>query len=314
MQVLVTGATGFIGRYVTRLALQEGFNVFILVRNFTKAKRVFGDLSDDCRIIKCDLTSDQLWKKLPDELDIVFHLAALPSRFYLGAQPPSGIENPYELLLTNTFGTLNLLFACQKSGLEKFILSSSISVFGKPIYLSIDEAHPKSCLSSYALSKFLAESLCEHSNLPFRCIILRYSSVYGPHQTTEGIIKRFLKNATTDGKMVVFGRGKETRDFVHVYDVARANILAAKAQIENSVTDFNIGSGVETRISTLAKLISRITGAEVIYDDTMKVEETRFVFNISKATQQLGYIPEIDLKYGVSDFYNFIKMGKTSIF
>ena len=283
--VLVTGGTGFIGSHLVETL--KDFCSVIVLSHTRKMKGV--------TILNADLRDEnEIRKKMSDvDIDIVFHLA--------GNVKLLGKDTAEEHLEINATVTKNLLEACRRKDIEKIIYSSSMSVFGNPLYLPVDEKHPKIPKSFYGMSKFLGEIYCNeyHDFYGLDTIILRYSDVFGPGQPMVWVTSIFINNALYDKPLQIYGSGKSSSDFVYVKDVVNANILAASKK--NAIgEDFNIGSGKETTIEELAYTIKKLTGKGSISYISEKNEKRRmFVFDISKAKKIIGYTPQHILEEGL---------------
>lgn len=284
-RVLITGGTGFIGSHLVE-ALKDICNITIL----SHTKRISGVAT-----INVDLRDESAVRKSMSDVDvdIVFHMA--------GNVRVPGKDTVQDHLEINAIGTKNLLEVCCMKGVEKFMYSSSMSVFGDPVYLPVDERHPKIPFCFYGMSKLLGENYCREYNRYYgiNTLILRYSHVYGPGQYEGRVCSIFINNALNGEPLKVYGSGETPCDFVYVRDVVNANILAAaKENIPGE--DFNIGSGRETSIEDLAQTIREIIPeANIIHVPDRNEDLKRFVFDISKSHNVLGYKPFYTLKEGL---------------
>jgi UDP-glucose 4-epimerase len=291
--VLVTGGTGFIGSHLVD-ALKDFCSVIILSRrrNIEGLKTINADLRDE----------NDICKKIGNlDIDIVFHLA--------GNVKSPGKETAEEYFEINARGTKNLLEACRKNDIEKIIYSSSMSVFGNPLYLPVDEKHPKIPNTFYGMSKFLGEIYCmEYRDFyDLNTIILRYSDVFGPRQPPVWVTSIFINNALNNKPLHIYGSGKSSVDFVYVKDIVTANINAASKK-EAIGEDFNIGSGSGITIEELAKTIKKIMNdVKITYDPKEKNnDEKKFLFDISKAKKMLGYKPNYTIENGLFEQMDYI--------
>lgn len=281
--VLITGGTGFIGNYLVN-SLKKKANLSVL----TVSKEI-----KDVKNIKVNLRDRNGVIKAARDIDIIFHMG--------GEVPTPGIRDlPQKNFEVNTIGTLNILEAGRINDVQQIIFSSTMSVFGDPKYLPMDEKHKKNPNTFYGLSKLSAEECCRLYKQLYdvKITILRYSSVYGVGQNPDWVIPTFIKNGLTEKTITIFGRGENSGDFVHVKDVVRANILSVvnkKAYGE----DFNIGSGKETSINELADIIRELVNLKIkIKHNHMNEGKTkRFVFDISKARTLIDYNP----RYTIDD-------------
>jgi len=292
--VLVTGGTGFIGSHLVE-ALKDFCKVVILSRT-----RKTGGVTT----INADLRDESdIYKKISDlDIDIVFHLAG-------NVRLPGKAKDHLEI---NAIGTRNLLEVCRMKDIEVFIYSSSMSVFGNPLYLPVDEKHPKIPISFYGISKLLGEKYCDEYRRFYgiNTTILRYSHVFGPRQPITWVTSIFINDALSNKSLRIYGTGKSSGDFIYVKDVVYANILAASQK--NAIgEDFNIGTGKETTIEELAHAIKKLTGkGDISYIPEKNKKITRFVFDISKAKEIIGYTPQYTLEEGLLEQIEYISKRK----
>ena len=295
--ILVSGGAGFIGSHlVDKLSL--GNKVIVidnlssgLLSNLEKSK-------DRITFIKGDVLDKMLLKDIVAEVELVFHSAANVG--YIRS-----IEDPYFDMDVNIKGTVNILEACRNSNVKRLVYSSSGAIFGQAKYLPIDEEHPLNPESPYAVSKLAAEKYCFafHKVHGVPVAALRYFNVYGPRQDTSeyaNVILTFFRGIREGKPLTILGDGKQTRDFVFVEDVVKANILAATQPAAVSEV-FNIATGKETSIEKLASIIKQISAKEtpVIYADPRAGEVRYSRANIEKARRLLGYSPATNLKEGL---------------
>lgn len=240
MRVLITGGAGFIGSHIVEELLRSNYEV-IVIDNLITGKKDYVPAgvrfyeSDICNALDTIFTTEQP--------DIVIHQAAQVS-------VSKSMDNPYFDGNENVLATINLLQASVKYKVKKFIFASTAAIYGNPQYLPIDEGHGIQPISFYGLSKNTAEQYIELFsnlyNLPY--VILRYSNVYGSRQNSDGeagVIANFINKVLNNQEPIIFGDGKQTRDFVFVKDVARANVLA----IDNGYNEkFNISTNKQTSL------------------------------------------------------------------
>ena len=295
--ILVTGGAGFIGsNLVDRLSL--GSRVIVLdnlssglLSNLEKSK-------DRVTFIKGDILDKRLLKDIVAEVEFVFHLAANVGNI-------KSIEDPHFDMEVNIKGTVNLLEACLASNIKRLVYSSSGAIFGEAKYLPIDEDHPLNPESPYGVSKLAAEKYCfafyKVHSLPIT--VLRYFNAYGPRQGSSGypnVIGIFFQRIREGKPLTIFGDGKQTRDFVFVEDIVKANILAATHP--SAVGEiFNIARGQENDVNKLVTIINQLSSQEntVIHADARAGEVKHSRANIEKVRRILGYNPEINLEEGL---------------
>ena len=306
MAYLVTGGAGFIGSHITEELIKRGDEVIVLDNMYSgqpenvavNPMAVFVDGS----ILDTEILGS-ICKKY--NIEGIFHLAAV-------ASVQKSIENPALVHEVNVTGTLNVLEAARKHGVSKVVLSASAAAYGdNPVFPKREDMLPEP-LSPYAVSKIASEMYCKtYAELyNMQTISLRYFNVFGPRQNPNGeyaaVIPKFTEKICAGESPTVFGDGKQTRDFVYVKDVARANILAMDSDISGL---FNIGTGIQTSLNNLAKMI--MDAAEISVD--MKYEPARegdvrhSVADISKAKSELGYKPEWELTDGIKETVEYFK-------
>ena len=296
--ILVTGGAGFIGsNLVDRLSPE---NRVIVLDNLSS-----GSLSNleksrgRITLVKGDIRDRGLLKDLVTEVEFVFHLAANVGNV-------KSIEDPTFDMEVNVKGTLNLLEACLNSKIKRLVFSSSGAIFGEAKYLPVDEDHPLNPESPYGASKLAAEKYCYafHKVHALPITALRYFNAYGPRQGTSGyanVIAIFFQRIREGKPLTTYGDGEQTRDFVYVGDIVRANILAAiSPQAIGEI--FNIGTGQAASVNQLISIITELSGREpaVIRAAARAGEVKHSRANIDKASRLLGYEPEVDIRRGVS--------------
>jgi UDP-glucose 4-epimerase len=310
--VLVTGGAGFIGSHIVDRLLLEGAYVKILddlsngdITNIPNTKKV--------EFQKGDIRNDNDVKRALEGIDLVFHEAAQ-------INPARAVKDPVYDFEVNARGTLNLLLASVKNGVKKFIMASTNTYGDASTGLMSEKfstlSEPRSLLSPYAAAKVSAEAYLKTINDEFGMptVRLRYFNVYGPRQTTKsesGVIAIFTEQILAKKPIAIFGDGTHTRDFIHVDDVVEANILAAlKEQINGEV--FNVGTGIETSIIELAKLIIKITGTNVpiIHAPPRAADFRRAKADLEKTGKFLGFQPKINLQDGLVDYIHWFRTNK----
>lgn len=299
-KVLVTGGAGFIGSHMVDKLVGAGYGVRVIDDlSEGKLSNIEGHLKNGrvC-FFEGDIRDAELVRKCVQDADAVVHLAAVTSI-------PFSVENPSLTFDVNMNGTLNLLKACTEVKVKRFVFVSSCSVYGEPDYLPIDEKHPTSPKSPYASSKLAGEAYCRvfQQKHGLKTSILRLFNVYGPRQKSgdySGVINQFAQRVKRRLPLVIFGDGSQTRDFVHVWDVADAVLKAMKTDgIEGEV--FNIGFGKATSVNSLAKCVLDLTGANlgIVYEKPRGGDVKASFADISKAERQLDYQPLVPIEKGL---------------
>lgn len=300
-RVLVTGGAGFVGSAIVEQLLSEGAAEVIALDNFVRGSRAnlaFAAGRRELKVVEGDIRDVALVDKLSRGIDYVFHQAAL--RITRCAEAP---KEAVEVLIG---GTQNVLEAAIREGIKKVVFASSASVYGEPSYLPMDEAHPFNNRTMYGAGKIACEQMLRAyfttQGLPY--VALRYFNVYGPHMDITGVytevLIRWLDAIEENKSPQIFGDGKQSMDFVYVGDVARANLLAVQSDVSDEV--FNVGTGVQTSLDELCKLLLRITHSPL----HPEYREARKVANVQarraavdKAEKMLGFKARVELAEGL---------------
>lgn len=291
-KAIVTGGAGFIGSNLVEALIQKGWEV-VVIDDLSGGKKE--NLNPKAEFHQVDIQNLDAIRPLFKGADYVFHLAALPRVQY-------SIEKPVETHNVNITGTMNVLIAAQEAGVKKVVYSASSSAYGDPKELPTKENAEPNPKSPYGLHKYVGEVYCkvwtEVYGLP--TVSLRYFNVYGPKQDPSGayalVIAKFLKLKKEGKPMTITGTGEQTRDFTHIKDVVRANILAAESKSVGHGEVMNIGAGKNYSINTVAKLI----GGEISYIPA-RLEPGNTLADNKKAKELLGWVPEVTLEEGIAD-------------
>lgn len=254
MKYLITGGAGFIGSHIAEELQKDLSNEVICLDNLRngKEKNLEGLR---VKFARQGITEDI--ESLLDGVDTVFHLAAEIS-------VSDSFNIPRKTIETNLIGTVNLLEAMKKKGVKKIVFSSTSAVFGEAQYKPVDENHPIVCDSPYAISKYASEQFIRLycHNFDLKSAIFRYFNVFGPRQSSDseygGVVAVFIDRVKKGEPLLIFGTGEQTRDFIFVKDVARANVAASKYLDSVSGRDpeyFNLGAGREVSVNEIAELI-----------------------------------------------------------
>ena len=291
MKALVTGGAGFIGSNLVDKLIKIGHEVVVIDSESAECNEKFywNSKANNHRLDVCNYEST---RSLYDGIDFVFHLAA-ESRL----QP--AILNPIEAVTKNVVGTCTVLQCAREAGVKKVIYSSTSSAYGLNKYPNY-ETDPNDCLNPYSVSKVAAEELCKmYTNLyGIKTIIFRYFNVYGERSPTTGqyapVIGIFLRQKNANEPLTIVGDGSQKRDFVHVHDVANANVLAALTDIPDEYYGqvYNIGSGENISILEIAKIISD----NYVHIPSRDGEAKTTLSCIDKSKNIFGWEPKFNVK------------------
>jgi UDP-glucose 4-epimerase len=301
-RVLVTGGAGFIGSHVCQAYRDEGWEVTAL-DDLSTGRRA--NVPDGVELVEMDLRSDDLERLFVERggFHLVNHHAAQ-------IDVRVSVDRPRHDAAINLDGLLNLLERARRHGTERFVfVSSGGVVYGETERLPIPEDHPKRPLSPYGVSKLAGEHylFCYRKvhGLPY--VALRYANVYGPRQDPHGEagVVAIFGGRLLDGRpLTIFGDGGQTRDYVYVEDVARANLLASTMEMEEpdrlDEVAYNVGTGREVSVNELADTMMRATDREVPvrHDDPRPGELRRNALRVDRLREE-GWEPATDLEEGL---------------
>lgn len=300
---LVIGGAGLIGSHVVEQLLKADVREVIVYDNF--ARGTMENLAEALKDPRCrvfPLGGDILHTDILDEamkgVDGVFHLAAL-WLLHCHEYPQSAFE-------VNIRGTFNVLEACRRHRIPRLVFSSSASVYGDALEVPMTENHPFNCWTFYGATKIAGEAMMKayHKRYGLRGVGLRYMNVYGPRQDYRGayiaVIMKALDAIDRNEPPVVYGDGSQTYDFIHVEDVARANLCAMRS--ECPIGFFNVGRGIATSVKELIELLLKLTGREdlgICYKPATEYFVTHRVGCPKAAREVLGFEWKIDLEEGL---------------
>jgi UDP-glucose 4-epimerase len=298
-RILVTGGAGFVGSNLVRALIRENAHVTILDDFFTGKLDNLVGLDRKYELIKGSVCDQDLIMDIVAQNRFIFHLAA--------RNIIASTRNPYEDFQTNIGGTLNVLLAAKKYQPERVVYTSSVSVYGNPKYLPINEDDSISLLTPYAVSKYGGEGYCQafYESYGVPVVVVRYSNVYGTMQDPQnpycGVVSKFMQHVQIGHPPEIHGDGQQTRDFTFVDDAVEATMLAALSPKAEGET-FNIGTGIETSINTLAKTILDLyqLDTEPTHIDRRDIDNIRRrVVNVEKIRRGLRWTPQYTLEHGL---------------
>lgn len=303
-KALVTGGAGFIGSNVSELLVAEGYDVIIL-DNLSTGYRQNVEHLKDVRFIQGDVRDAALLAQTTAGVEVIFHLAASVGN-------TRSIERPLEDSAVNVIGTLTLLEAARRAGVRKMIYASSAAIFGELRHLPIREDHSAEPDSPYGASKLAAEKHClAYARIyDLEVICLRYFNVYGVNQRYDAygnVIPIFVHQMLRGEALKVFGDGEQTRDFVNVRDVARANLLAARAKGFSGA--LNVATGQSVTLNELIAMLREISGEDLTieYGPVRPGDVRHSRADITAAAEALGFEPRVGMLEGLSEYWSWAR-------
>ena len=300
---LITGGGGFIGSNLAALLLAEGHTVTVL-DNFLSGYRS-NVVPLDVRLVEGDVRDPAAVAEAMTGADVVFHLAASVGN-------KRSIEQPVDDSDINVLGTIRVLERARELGVRKLVFSSSAGIFGELKELPIREDHPLDPDSPYGVSKLAAEKMClAYAKLyGIEAICLRYFNVYGPNQRYDAygnVIPIFAHLLVHGETLTVYDDGEQTRDFVNVRDVARANLLASQAVGVSGAV--NVASGTSVTINELVRKMGSVAGVEprVQHAPPRPGDVRHSLADVSAARAAFGYAPEVGLHEGLHEYMRWVE-------
>ncbi|MTJ14073.1 SDR family NAD(P)-dependent oxidoreductase [Anabaena sp. UHCC 0187] len=307
-RVLITGGAGLVGSHITEQLVKQGIAEIIILDNFVRGRReniAWALANGSVTVVEGDIRDNKLLSEVMEGVDVVFHQAAI--------RITQCAEEPRLALEVLVDGTFNVLAAAVKTGVKKVIAASSASVYGMAEEFPTSEKHhPFNNQTLYGAAKTFNEGLLRsfHEMYGLNYVALRYFNVYGPRMDIHGIytevLIRWMERIASGKPPLILGDGTQTMDFVYIEDIARANILAAQADITDEV--FNIASGVETSLNDLAQSLLAVMESNLKpeYGPARKVNSVqRRLADTKKAKEMLGFEVSISLEEGLRNLVNW---------
>ncbi|UJG44383.1 MAG: GDP-mannose 4,6-dehydratase [Candidatus Heimdallarchaeum endolithica] len=304
--ILIIGADGFIGSHL-----------FLRLKSLSKniVRTVYTSGSEKNQVYKVDIRDKEKVKDIfkKKNFNTIYYLAGLINVY-------ESLKNPELYYQVNTFGTLNIMENIRKyQENSKIIFASSALVYGKPMYLPIDETHPLNPITPYSSSKSSAEQIIHGYSKTYgiRAVILRIFNVYGPKQNYNLFIPAFIRRCL-ESKQILIGNINVTRDYIFINDLVEA-MLKVALYSNNEIEYFNIGSGKEIQLETIVNYILQLSKRDKSFlhksQDLVrenKNEISRIYADITKAKNKLNWTPKTSLKEGLNITYKYYKQNKIS--
>ena len=299
MKILVTGGAGFIGKHLVKTLL-KGKNEIIIYENFSNSSKTeLQEIKNDVKIIRGDLSNFDLLKNSLKDVDNVIHLAA-------NIDILESIKHPEKSHKINVIGSMNLLRASVINDVSGIIGASSAAIYGDPKIVPVNEKTVPNPVSPYGADKLSMENYFKaFSNIyDLNTISLRFFNVYGIGQSNSyaGVITKFIEKIENDKPLLIFGDGKNTRDYVYIDDLIQG-IQKSLKKIKGKRGDvYNIASGHSYSVNNLSKILQTIykKKLKIIYNPSRKGDLRYSATSISLAKKELDYVPKFTLKNGLS--------------
>jgi UDP-glucose 4-epimerase len=303
-RALITGGAGLIGSHIADLLVCEDVREIVVLDNFVRGTRANLEqalASGRVTIEEGDIRDAAFTERRMRGIDVVFHQAAI--------RITQCAEEPRLALDVLAGGTFNVLEAAQRAGVEKVVAASSASVYGLAgEFPTSEKHHPYNNRTFYGAAKAFNEGMLRSfaEMYGLRYVALRYFNVYGPRMDIYGayteVLIRWMDRIAAGKPPLIFGDGSQTMDFVHVHDIARANILAAQADVTDEV--FNVASGRETSLNELADALLAVMGSnggQIEYGPERKVNPVpRRLAETQRAAEMLGFRSQVKLEEGLT--------------
>lgn len=307
MRVVVTGGAGFIGSHTVELLVSRGYDVVVVDDFSTGTLENLVSVVSRVKVVNRSILDREVLDTILRGVDAVIHLAAVVS-------VEESLRDPERVYTVNATGTLYLLEAARRHDVERFVYASSAAVYGDPISLPVKETHPCRPKSVYGASKLAGEALVNSYSESYglSTISLRYFNVYGPRMKPgeyAGVVYKFFERILSGKPPVIHGDGEQTRDFVYVEDVAKANLVALESRATGT---YNIGTGRATSINELAEKIMDIAGVKLkpIHGPPRPGDIRFSVADTTMAREKLGWKPDTSLEEGLKKTLEYFRGKK----
>ena len=315
-RILITGGAGLVGSHIADLLVCERPAEIRILDNFVRGRRdnlSWAAANGPVSVVEGDIRDRALVRRSMDDVNIVFHQTAIPAA--------QCTEEPRLALEVLAEGTFNVLEAAVRAGVQKVVAASSASVYGfADEFPTTERHHPYNNGTLYGAAKAFEEGLLRSFNsrydLPY--VALRYFDVYGPRMaicgTNTAVLIRWMEQIANGQTPVIFGDGTQTMDLVHAHDVARANLMAAKASVSEHT--FNVASGTETTLNASAELLARIMGAPLLLEHRpeRRVDPVpRRLASTRRAKDLLGFEAMVSLEQGLKGLVEWWKQQALGI-
>ena len=305
MKYLVTGGAGFIGSHLTEKLVNDGHTVSVIDNLNTGKEKNLEDVRKKIEFVKGDILDNELLENLTENIDGVFHQAAL-------ASVQDSFSKPEEYQNVNVDGTENILKLAKKKKF-KVVYASSSSIYGNPKRIPTKESDEKNPINPYAKTKLKKEELAKkYAKMGVKVIGLRYFNVFGKGQSKEyaGVLKLFLERIRDKLPPKINGDGAQSRDFVYVGDVVNANIMSMNSEINHEF--FNVGTNSSITILDLAKTIIKSSklDLEPIFGPPLPGDVDKTIANIDLIKEKIGWRPTVVLEEWIDEIISTNKINE----
>jgi UDP-glucose 4-epimerase len=303
MKILVTGGAGFIGSQVADAFISEGHEVSIIDNLSTGNEK---NINPKAKFYKLSINDPEVLNIFEKEkFDVVNHHAAQ-------IDVRKSVNDPIFDANVNILGTINLLQSCVKTGVKKFTFASTGgAIYGEQEYFPADENHPVNPVSPYGITKLTIEKYLFFYKKEYglNYTVLRYANVYGPRQNPlgeAGVVAIFVNRLLKNENPTINGNGNQTRDYVFVQDVVKANLLTVNDEIS---TIYNIGTGIETNVNEVFGKLNNLAGgiAEEKHGPSAKGEQLRSVISSEKIFNKFNWRPSVKIDEGLKITFDYFK-------
>jgi nucleoside-diphosphate-sugar epimerase len=308
---LVTGGAGFIGSHIASALSAGGARVRILDDLSTGHRENIEEIGGDIDFIQGSVADEQLLAKAFENVELIFHEAAIPS-------VPRSVEAPRNTHVASVDGTFSLLLAAKEAGVKRVVYAASSSAYGDQPTLPKTEQMPPDPLSPYAVAKLVGEYYCRVFTRVYglETVSLRYFNVFGPRQDPgsqySGVVSRFISALLNNERPVIFGDGEQSRDFTYIDNVVAANLSAASAPNAAGKV-INVANGQRITLNQLLEELKQLTGRTEVtaeYREPRVGDVRHSLADISMARELLGYESRVDLRQGLQRTLDWWKTSR----
>jgi UDP-glucose 4-epimerase len=313
MRILITGAAGFLGSHLCEKYVQDGNVVYgldnLMNGNLNNIRTLLH--KKNFKFIHDDICRNELYHRLPSNLDAIIHLAAQ-------IHVDRSIINPEETFKINLEGTMKILEYARMNDIRKILFASTSEVYGSAEYVPMDEKHPLLAKHPYGVSKIAADRLCSSYNETYGLgvDIIRSFNLFGPRQKDSGyggVIAIFINRVLQNKPPIIYGDGTQTRDYLFISDAVNAYDMVLMSENNPGRNGINFGSGKEISINEIADLVIKNVAKRemnVVHVQPRPIEVQRLFADISKSQQFFRFRPKIDFENGLKllvDWYSNYK-------